>query len=302
MGKVYMVGHIYLERTMAIKILSPDLSSDYKALERFRQEARAATSIQHDNIVRVFDFGVTKDSNTAYIAMEYLRGISLREAINYRWQFDCERVYFILRQICSALEAAKRLGMIHRDLKPDNIWLEHPDRSIPHVKVLDFGLAKLKEADEKTALTEEGTILGTPAYISPEQWRGEELDFSSDIYSLGVILYELLTGQVPFNASNPMEIGFKHIYEQPKPLSNMLISLELGIPCQLISPGIAKVVLRALGKTKNDRQESALQLAQEYETALVSSGLYIPRYWEEKNKGSGWPFNPIGTAEREERK
>jgi eukaryotic-like serine/threonine-protein kinase len=266
MGKVYKATHIHMDHIVAIKILHPHLSSDHTALERFRREARATAYIRHPNAVTVSDFGVTKDSGIAYLVMELLEGIELREKIKEKHHLDYEETFLIVQQTCGALHAAHLKGIIHRDLKPDNIWLFKGEDGLEHVKVLDFGIAKLKASSEVSNLTQQGMIVGTPYYMSPEQCRGEELDARSDIYSMGIILYEMLTGQVPFQAPTPMGIVLKHANEAPKPPH--VFREDLPAP-------IERVVLRALEKQKEDRQESAIQLAQELEAALYQAGIEL---------------------------
>ena len=266
MGKVYRATHIQIGHTVAIKILHSQLATDQTAIERFRREARAAAYIQHPNAVAVTDFGVMKDTGMAYLVMEFLTGIELRQMIKERKQLDYEETFIIVHQTCSALQAAHVKGIIHRDLKPDNIWLLKSEDDIPRVKVLDFGIAKLKTDTESNQLTQQGMIVGTPYYMSPEQCKSEELDARSDIYSMGIILYEMLTGQVPFLAATPVGVVLKHANEAPRPLRE----LRDSIPEQLEA-----VVLRALQKERKDRQESAVQLAQELENALYEAGVEL---------------------------
>jgi serine/threonine-protein kinase len=266
MGKVYRATHIHMDNTVALKILHTHLSSDQTALERFRREARAAAYIRHPNAVAVTDFGVTKDTGIAYLVMEFLEGVELRQKIKQQKQLDFEETFLIVQQTCSALQAAHSKGIIHRDLKPDNIWLLPTEDGVTRVKVLDFGIAKLKTSTETSALTQQGMIVGTPYYMSPEQCRGEELDARSDIYSMGVILYEMMTGEVPFQASTPVGVVLKHANEQPRPPRELRTELP---------PPLEDVILRALKKKREERQESALHLAQELESALYAAGIEL---------------------------
>src|SRR5262249_8061551 len=178
MGTVYKATHVHIGNTVAIKVLHQKLSSDKKALKRFLPEVRAAAFIRHPNAVAVTDFGVTKDTSIAYLVMEFLEGVELRQRMRGK-QLEYEETLNIIQQTCSAVQVAHSKGIIHRDLKPDNIWLLKDEDGIQRVKVLDFGIAKLKTVTETSNLTQQGMIVGTPFYMSPEQCRGDELDARS---------------------------------------------------------------------------------------------------------------------------
>lgn len=261
MGSVYRATHLELDRTIALKIVLADFVSNNETLERFRQEARAAARLNHPNVISVYDFGVLP-TGQAYLAMELLTGRSLREELEHHTTLSPQRVLTILRPVCQAVHAAHEAGVVHRDLKPDNIILLGPNETGEEViKVVDFGIAKLKERSGGTVsnLTEPGLVMGTPHYMSPEQCRGEELDRTSDIYSLGVTLYELLVGHVPFDAPTPSAVIIQHAVDPPPPLRR----LRPDIP-----EAVERVVLRALSKSREHRQATALQLYAEMERAL----------------------------------
>jgi serine/threonine-protein kinase len=264
MGRVYRATHIQMDHTVALKVLHPHLSSDQTAIERFRREARAAAYISHPNAVSVTDFGVTRDTGTAYLVMEFLEGIELRKKLKQQRHLDYKDAFLIVYQTCAALHAAHTKGIVHRDLKPDNIWLIKSQEGIDRVKVLDFGIAKLMQQSDTGKLTQQGMIVGTPFYMSPEQCRGEELDARSDIYSLGVIMYEMLTGKVPFEAPTPVGVVLKHANEPPRPPHQLRGDMPLSVE---------QVVLRALGKQREERQTNAIELAQEFESALYDAGI-----------------------------
>ncbi len=258
MGIVYRARHTRLDTIVAVKVLHPRLTPDEAAVERFLREARAAAKINHDNAIKVSDFDTA--DGIAYFVMEYLDGAPLSERIA-RGRLSYPETASILRQICAALEKAHSRGILHRDLKPDNIYLTVDEDGKQLVKVLDFGIAKFFSS-EGNSLTAEGMIVGTPKYMSPEQGLDQPLDIRSDIYSLGVILYEMLTGQVPFKASTPVATLLKHVHDRPQPLREL---------CPDILPAVEAVVLRALAKNRVDRPGSAKQLAREFDEALSIS-------------------------------
>ncbi len=249
MGTVYRATHLLIDRSVAIKVLNQRFVEDEAAQERFRREARAAGRLQHSNAVSVTDFGRTADG-LVYIVMELLEGKSLRDVLAREAPLDTARAVSLMLQISAAVSAAHEAGIIHRDLKPGNIFVVQRKHAPPIVKVLDFGIAKLAtEAGEVVKnLTQTGVMIGTPRYMSPEQCDGAELMPSSDVYSLGVILYEMLTGTTPFSGPTPLAVALKHSSEQPRPPREFIAA---------IPPALEEIVLHALAKKPNERPKDA---------------------------------------------
>jgi putative nucleotidyltransferase with HDIG domain len=256
MGTVYYAEHTVIGRRAAIKILHPEISRDAKVVSRFLTEARAANEIRHPNVVEITDLGQQGDLH--YIVMSFLEGETLGERLERSRTIDEAGTIRMARQVASALGAAHEAGIVHRDLKPENIFLMNHPEFPDYVKILDFGIAKLVNPDpEASGRTGTGTAVGTPKYMSPEQCRGDEnLDFRSDIYSLGVVLYEMLTGNIPFVGPAPGEIMVAHVVEAPVP------PIEKN---PKLSQRINDVVLRALQKRPEDRFASMRELRQAME-------------------------------------
>ncbi len=256
MGLVYAVTHIAIGKKLAMKVLRGEMARDPDVVQRFVQEAQSASSIGHENIISINDFGRLPDESV-YFVMEYLDGESLTDVIARGGSIPVTEALHIIRQIASALGAAHARGIVHRDLKPDNIYLiRRGDGSTNFVKVLDFGIAKVGGASSK--LTKAGMIFGTPHYMSPEQAAGQTVDHRTDIYALGVIMYEMFVGRVPFDADTFMGILTKHMFEAPKPLSQAAgVGNRLG--------ALEDVTLKALQKKPEARFQSMAELIAELE-------------------------------------
>lgn len=248
MGLVYKARHVVLDKPLALKVLRPDVSRDQEIITRFQQEARSASAIGNQHIIDITDFGTLKNGST-YFIMEFLDGTDLTGAIEDGGTIDAVRTVHVAKQLCQALGAAHDAGIVHRDLKPDNIYLIRRGGDPNFVKVLDFGIAKVGGSSSK--LTRAGQVFGTPHYMSPEQCAGSGVDHRTDVYALGIIMYEMTTGEVPFDADNLMGILTKHLYEEPvRPRErNPAIPEELEL-----------VILKAIAKQADARYQTMYEL------------------------------------------
>jgi serine/threonine protein kinase len=267
MGKVYLAEHVEIGKRVALKVLHPSYSRMPDLVERFRREARAASKIGHPNIVDVTDSGTTADGSV-YFVMEYLEGVELGSVIEREGALDVARALKITGQICRALAAAHREGIIHRDLKPENIFLITRDGTADVVKVLDFGIAKTTEAEaaRERRLTSPGMAMGTPEYMSPEQAAGRPADARCDVYALGAIMYEMVTGIPPYSGDNFMEILTKKATIDPPP--PLLVRSEL--------PGqVSDLVMAAMARSPSDRPQSMETLEYELNKCLAGRGVAV---------------------------
>lgn len=254
MGIVYRARQLGMDRDVAIKMLLKELAHDAKVVQRFKIEALAVSRLNHPNTIRIFDFGQL-DDGTLYFAMEFLDGVSLERALRTDTAFPARRTLHVIRQIAQSLTEAHEKGIVHRDLKPDNVYLTRVGGDQDFVKVLDFGVAKLREADQRQGtLTQAGMIFGTPRYMAPEQCRSMAVDHRADIYAIGVMAYEMLTGKAPFEAENPLGILIRHVQEPPKPLAEIRPDVE-------VPEEVEALVMKCLAKAPDDRFQTAQELA-----------------------------------------
>ena len=264
MSVVYRARRVRIGDDVAVKILMGKFVTDDAALARFRREARAAAMLHHPNVITIHDFGETDDELApAFIVMEFVKGTPLRDLLSSEGQFAVERAVRMMRGICAGVGAAHRQGVVHRDLKPENILVVAPDDDyeFESVRVVDFGLAKLlADAD---SLNKGAVVLGTPFYMSPEQCMGEPLDTRSDVYSLGAMFYEMVSGKRPFAAETVSGVISKHLYDTPPPLP---ASLELP-------RRISTAIMQALSKDPDDRPQSATEFARLLQYAGGSAAL-----------------------------
>ncbi len=267
MGKVYLAEHVEIGKRVALKVLHPSYSRMPDLVERFRREARAASKIGHPNIVDVTDSGAT-DDGSVYFVMEYLEGVELGSVIEREGALDVARALRITGQICRALSAAHREGIIHRDLKPENIFLITRGGEADFVKVLDFGIAKTTEAEaaRERRLTSPGMAMGTPEYMAPEQAAGRPADARTDIYSLGAIMYEMVTGLPPYSGDNFMEILTKKAtIDPPVPIT---VRTDLPLP-------VSQLVAAAMSRSPDARPQSMDALEYELNKCLAGRGVAV---------------------------
>jgi eukaryotic-like serine/threonine-protein kinase len=254
MGQVYRARDRVLERTVAVKVLGPVTTEDLALVARFGREARAAAALHHPNIVAVFDSGA--DGDLQYLVMEYVEGQSLAGLLRREGMLEPRRAAEVGRQVCQALAAAHAAGLVHRDITPGNLLVD----ATGLVKVADFGIAKLGAA---TTMTGDGMVLGTAAYLAPEQAQGRAVDGRSDLYGLGCVLYELVTGAPPFAGDSPVAVAARQVTEPPIPPSDRN---------PRVGAALEAVVLTALAKDPADRYQSAAAMAQDLDRVIADAG------------------------------
>jgi serine/threonine protein kinase len=258
MATVYRARQTDLKREVAIKVMKASLAESEDFLVRFRREAELVARLEHPNIITIYDYG--QEGETVYIAMRLLPGGSLSDRLRKHGALAPQETLRITKQIASALALAHARGIIHRDLKPQNVLFDSADNAV----LTDFGIAKVDSSS--TQLTGTGIAIGTPSYMSPEQWRGEPVDLRIDIYALGLMIFEMLSGQLPFIGDTPASLMFKHLTEPPPRLTR----LRKDLPVQ-----VEAVIFRALAKNREERYGSAQELAEDLEAALSGKALSL---------------------------
>jgi serine/threonine-protein kinase len=262
MGRVYLARQLDLGRQVVVKVMHDHVAADPKFRDRFMRETLLMARFQHPYAVTLYDASLN-DPQGPCIVMEYIRGVTLDTLLANNGRLNPFRVGRLLYQLCEVLQAAHAADIVHRDLKPANLMIVDPDTPYELLKVMDFGLAKLLSPEDFTKITMTNTefVVGTPGYMCPEQARGEESDARGDLYSVGVLLYEVLTGRLPFSGKSTMDILLAHATEDPPPFGEVLSGVPLAVE---------KVVHRCLAKDPNDRPRHARELAEMFEQALLS--------------------------------
>ena len=272
MGAVFKARQLALDKVVAIKVMHPDTAKDELFVTRFKREAKAASRLDHPNSMRVIDFG--EDDGLLYIAMEFVDGHDLFHVMKKDWPLSTQRVVEIMMQALAALAVAHDMGVIHRDLKPENIMVIEGKDDEGHyrdqVKVCDFGIAKIESrasGESVARLSTKGLVVGTPEYMSPEQGKGEPLDPRTDLYSMGVILFQLLTGRVPFEAESALGVVLKHVTELPPQPRTLNPDVD---------PRLEAVCMKAMQKKREDRYASAREMRAEFKALIESGTVSVP--------------------------
>jgi serine/threonine protein kinase len=273
MGAVYLAEHSAIEKKVALKVLHPEYATKGDIVTRFQQEAISASRIKHPNVLEVFDFGQL-DDGSFFLAMEFLEGNDLADEIQKTRVLDGVRGVRYALQICRALAAAHAKGVVHRDMKPENVFLQRTSDGEDIVKIVDFGIAQLRTNEEAAAgakqrrLTRTGMIFGTPEYMSPEQAAGRHADLRADVYAVGIILYEMFTGAVPFTGETFLAVLAKHLNEAPPAMSAVYPELAL-------SPEFQTVIYRALEKNPDARYQTMAELSQALQATPEGRGTFL---------------------------
>jgi serine/threonine protein kinase len=263
MAVVYRANHMQMERPVVIKVMQGWLLSNKNSIERFERECKLTAKLNHPNIVIVYDVGEINDVQP-YLVMEYIKGEPLAEKITRQGAMPIKTVGNIVVQICRGLQEAHSVGIIHRDLKPENILLQEKSDRPDWVKIVDFGISHLAEGSKR--LTRTGKMIGTPEYIAPEQLRDRAIDVRTDIYSLGIMMYELLTGRTPFDGETAEAILMKHLLDEPPPISQYRDEFD-------DKSTYSQIVMKALKKNPEDRYQTVTELRLDLEGALSAEML-----------------------------
>jgi serine/threonine-protein kinase len=250
MGEVYLAEHQMMKRPCAVKLIRPERAGDPNVLARFEREVRATAKLSHWNSIDIYDYGRTEDG-TFYYVMEFLPGHNLGELVNGHGPLPAARIVYLMRQVCDALAEAHSHNLVHRDIKPANIYCAYRGGMFDVAKLLDFGLAKPLAEKRDVDLTQEGSITGSPLFMSPEQATSEEVDGRSDIYSLGAVMYFMATGRPPFNHASPLKVMIAHASEDPEPPRYV----NAGVP-----PELEEIILRSMEKRPGDRYQTVAEL------------------------------------------
>ena len=281
MGVVYLVEHTSLRKRFAAKVLATELAMNAEARARFEVEAHAVSQLEHDNIINVIDYGATEDG-LVFMVMEYLKGRTLQARIDQA-PLGRDELLGVMLQVCHALGCAHEAGIVHRDMKPDNIFLNERTRGRPPlVKVLDFGISKARDVSLRDGrITKQGQVLGSPEYMSPEAARGDEVDGRADIYAVGIMLYELVTGQVPFRSENYLKVLQQHISQKPASPRTLVPDL---------SEAMERLILKALAKHPDGRHQSMEELEADLLAAMPEEAARVlnPRH----PSGGSWILTP----------
>lgn len=259
MAVVYKANHVQMERTVVIKVMQGWLLSNKNSVERFERECKLTAKLNHPNIVSVYDVG-SIDGKEPYLVMEYIKGEALADKIHNQGALPYATTANIIIQMCRGLQEAHSIGIIHRDLKPDNVLLQHKSDRPDWVKIVDFGISNLVHGSKR--LTKTGRMVGTPEYIAPEQLKDRPIDIRTDLYAMGIMMFEMLTGKVPFEGESAESILMKHLLEEPPPISEVRPDiLEAGNPFE-------PIIMKLLRKEPDERYQTAVELRLDVEQAL----------------------------------